>query len=59
MMPTQRDKAFAEKLTDIAMGIDELCERLASSADRRADGIIASLRDVEFECNELAERVSA
>jgi hypothetical protein len=57
-MPTQRDKAFADRLTDIAISIDDLCEMLDGMHDGRADAIIASLRDIEFECNELAEKVS-
>lgn len=57
-MPTKRDAAFGDLLTDIAIGIDELCERLDDAKDARADAIVASLRDVEIECNELSEKVS-
>lgn len=56
-MPTLRDKAFADALTDIAIGIDELCDRIYGMKDSRGDAIVASLRDVEFECNDLAEKV--
>lgn len=57
-MPTQRDKAFADTITDVAIELDGICERLEDTKDRRADAIISSLRDIEFECNELAEKVS-
>jgi hypothetical protein len=57
-MPTKRDKAFADRLTDTAISIDDLCDQLERTQDARADDIIASLRDIEFECNELAEKVS-
>jgi len=56
---TARDRAFAETLTDVAIGIDELCDRLTNTQDRRADDIISTLRDVEFECNELSEQVQS
>lgn len=58
-MPTQRDMAFAETLSEVAIAIDRLCLRLAATQDSRADEIIGRLRFAEEDCDELAEQVSA